>query len=154
VFNKAVGIYMMHKSKNCIFLALQNKGVVEYLEKKQKLLPGDKIKNGLTIPRWIWRSNKLLRCCVRGLIDTDGSMYRLTPHWPNPIQIQFKNRNRRLLNDTRNALVRLGFNPSKIHSNRIVLTRQKEINKYIKEIGTVNKTIALSSSGQENLKFW
>lgn len=134
------------KNKNCIYLVVQSKGIVEYLE-TQGLFSGDKIKNQLTIPRWIWNDDRLLRYCIRGLIDTDGSIYRLTPNWPNLIQIQFKNHNKKLLNDTRRALIRLGFNPSRIHSNRIVMTRQKEIGKYIKEIGTINKNIALSSSG-------
>jgi len=49
--------------------------------------------------------------------------------------------------------MKLGFHPSKTFGNRIVLTRQKEIKKYLKVIGTNNKIIAPSSSGQEILSF-
>jgi len=127
------------KNKNCIYLVIQSKGVVDYL-KTQGFFSGDKIRNQLTIPRWIQSNERFLRCCVRGLIDTDGSIYRLTPNWPNLTQIQFKNHNKTLLEDTRVALIKLGFNPSKIHDgNRFVLTRKDEIAKYIKEVGTINK---------------
>lgn len=90
------------------------------------------------IPSWIFSREEFLRSCVRGLIDTDGSLYKLTPHWPNLSQLSFKSSNRKLLVDAREALVILGFRPSKIFGNRIVVTRQDDIAKYFKEVGTSN----------------
>lgn len=138
------------KGKNCFYLVLQSKGMVVYLE-TEKLKAGDKIKNKLTIPEWIWIKRSYLKNCIMGLIDTDGSIYRLKPQWPNLIQLSFKNNNKELLKDARIAFIKLGFHPSKIFGNRIVITRQEEIKRYLKEIGTNNKVIAPSSSGQENL---
>ncbi|OGI11735.1 hypothetical protein A3K64_00380 [Candidatus Micrarchaeota archaeon RBG_16_36_9] len=138
------------KGKNCFYLVLQSKGIVVYLE-SEKLKSGDKIKNKLTIPKWIWERKNYLKSCIRGLIDTDGSIYRLKPQWSNIIQLSFKNNNKELLKDIRSAFIELGFHPSKIFGNRIVITRQEEIKRYLKDVGTNNKIIAPSSSGQEFL---
>jgi DNA-binding transcriptional regulator WhiA len=101
---------------------------------------GNKIKNRVSIPQWIWKNDVLLRSCLRGLIDTDGSIYRLKPQWPNLTQLSFKNNNSRLLKDVRKALNELGFHPSKVFGNRVVVTRQNEIGRYFDIIGTNNDT--------------
>ena len=36
---------------------------------------GDKIRNHIDIPRWIRKKDFLLHACVRGLVDTDGSVF-------------------------------------------------------------------------------
>lgn len=99
---------------------------------------GNKIKKGSGIPKWIFLKEEFVKHCVRGLIDTDGSLYFLKPHWPNLKQLSFKSSNPRLLRDVRKSLVWLGFSPSKIFGNRIVMTRQAEIARYFKEVGTSN----------------
>ena len=102
--------------------------------------PGNKIKNQSTIPRWIWRDNTYLEACLRGLIDTDGCIHRMSKQDPNLIRINLRNYNKTLLKDARRAFIRLGFNPSNIiHENIFYLSRQKEIKKYLKEIGFSNK---------------
>jgi len=136
--------YIYEKSerkKLCKHLRIcQKPAVLELLSKTTKKA-GDKITNQVTIPKWILKNKKFLKACVRGLIDTDGSVYRLKPHWPNLFQISFKNNNKVLLRDTREAFVKLGYNPSKVFGNRFVLTRQQEIIKYFKDIGTHNPKV-------------
>ena len=102
------------------------------------LLSGDKVKNQVGVPQWIKRKKSLTKTCLRGLIDTDGSIYRMKPHWPNLFQLSFKNNSKKLLQDVREAFIMLGFHPSKIFGNRLVLTRQKEIVMYFKDIGSNN----------------
>lgn len=99
---------------------------------------GDKIRNNVGIPKWIWSNKNFLKACLRGLIDTDGSLYRLTPHWPNLYQLSFKASNPKLLRDTHKAFTTLGFRVSRIFENRIVVTRQKEVKRYLKQIGSNN----------------
>jgi len=134
----AVKSKITHREKdNSIVLRINSKILTRILM-LYGLREGNKIKNQVDIPSWIRNNDIFLRACLRGLIDTDGSIYRLTPHWPNLFQLSFKNNNKNLLRDTRKAFVRLGYNPSKIFGNRIVLTRQSEIYKYFKEIGSHN----------------
>lgn len=100
---------------------------------------GNKIKNQSTIPKWIWKDKNLLQACIRGLIDTDGSIFRMSNKDPNLIRIGFTNYNQTLLSDTRKALIALGFNPSKIILEKtFYISRQEEIKKYLKEIGFSN----------------
>lgn len=126
------------KDKNCAHLRITRKlPVMELLEVSLRV-PGNKIKNAVTIPKWIWKKNLFVRRCIRGLIDTDGSVYRLKPQWPNLFQISFKNNNTTLLEDTRRAFLISGFHPSHIYGNRIALTRQAEIKDHIAIVGTKN----------------
>lgn len=64
------------------------------------LISGDKIKNKVTIPTWIRADNNLLIPCIRGLFDTDGTVFRASKT-SNRWVIGFKNNNRILLEDVR-----------------------------------------------------
>ncbi len=123
--------------RNCIHLRISKKDVVLALLNSTGLKAGNKIKNKVTIPKWIWKKKSYLRLCIRGLMDTDGSLYYLKPHWPNLLQLSFKSNNKKLLKDTWKAFIELGFTPSKIFGNRFVITRQKEIEKFLKEINPI-----------------
>lgn len=120
-----------------IFLTAHGKSIVEFMQ-NVGLVCGDKIKARATIPAWILKNKWYLKACVRGLIDTDGSIYPLKPPYPNLLQICFKNKNPRLLQDVRKSLVKLGYHPSKITWNKVYLTRQAEIDKYVDDIGFNN----------------
>lgn len=120
------------------FVCIDSKQLVEYLT-SMGLKTGDKIKNNLGIPTWIFEDEEFIKACLRGLIDTDGSIFRMSQRDSNLIRICFTNHNRRLLDDTRTAFVKLGFYPSKIISNKnIFISRQSDIVRYIKEVGFSN----------------
>lgn len=101
------------------------------------LISGDKIKNKVTIPPWIKVDNNLLISCIRGLIDTDGTVFR-TSKTSNRWVIGFKNNNRILLEDVRNGLIDLGFHPTKIITNAIFIARKNEIGLFIEKINFSN----------------
>lgn len=141
LFNIEPKIYFSKRSR-CAYVVLHGVMLVKYLE-KMGLTSGNKIKNQVTIPSWIWEKEEYLKSCIRGLIDTDGSVYELLPNWPGLFQISFDNNNIRLLEDTRKALIHLGFNVSKIskkgdYGGRIYLTRKDQIKKFYEEIGLNN----------------
>ena len=126
------------KGKNERFLDLYSKELVNFFI-NMGIKSGNKIVNQSTIPEWVFQKNKYLRTCLRGLIDTDGCVHRMSKKDPNLIRINFTNHNFTLLNDARKAFLKLKFNPSEITSNsRFYLSRQKEINRYLKEIGFSN----------------
>ncbi|MBI4972274.1 MAG: LAGLIDADG family homing endonuclease [Candidatus Omnitrophica bacterium] len=117
---------------------------------------GDKISNKVTIPGWIIENEKYSKACIRGLIDTDGCVYELKPHWPGLIQISYKCYNKTMLEDVRKIFLNLGFTVSKISNNCVYITRKDQIAKFVNEINFNNskhrirytKIIAPSSSGQ------
>lgn len=129
---------VLSKWNNGRFLDLYSRKLVEFFI-SIGIMPGNKIKNQSTIPSWILKDKIFLRACLRGLIDTDGSIHRMSKKDPNLLRINFTNHNETLLRDVRNSFIKIGFNPSKIINNKkIYLSRQKEIEKYVKEIGFKN----------------
>jgi len=128
-------IYQSKQSK-CIHINVDSRKVVDFFE-REGFRAGNKIKNQVTIPNWIKEEKRLLSACLRGLFDTDGSFYKLTNQ--NSYQVHFKNLNKKLLNDVRRSLIKLGINPSKIICGKsIVITRKSEIEKFYKLIGFSN----------------
>ena len=124
--------------RNERFLVFSSKALVEYFA-KMGLQAGDKIKNQVTIPLWVWKKDYTLRTCLRGLIDTDGSIFRMSQRDSGLLRISFTNYNKRLLNDAHHAFRKLGFSPTKIIQNkRFFISRQGNIAKYLKEIGFSN----------------
>ena len=98
---------------------------------------GNKIKNQVTIPSWIKEKDSYLKACLRGLFDTDGSVYKLTNQ--NSHQICFTNYNNTLLKDVRKGLLSLGIGVSEITKGKdIVITKKSELRKFLNEVGFKN----------------
>lgn len=135
LFNIKVHVFNM-KNKNGLNVCAYGLKLIEFLESKG-FTPGDKIRNQLCIPAWIKNDEKFLRACLRGLYDTDGSIYKLTNQ--NSYQICFTNYNATLLNDVRNSLISLGINPSRITKEvDIVITKKDELRKFLNGVGFHN----------------
>lgn len=121
------------------YVCLDSRKVVDFLL-ENGLAAGKKISNKVTIPDWIKKDENFLKSCIRGLLDTDGSVFRMSRRDSNLIRINFRNYNPILLEDVRVSLQRLGYNPSKIIKGTIInLSRQEEISKYLKAIGFNNQ---------------
>lgn len=123
--------------RNVIYSCINSKEFVKELE-RNGMRRGDKIKNKVGIPAWISADDEFLRACIRGLIDTDGSVYRLSNKDPHLGRISFKNFNSVLMDDFRKGLIKLGFHPSKEIYKNVHLTRKADVLKYYKEIGSNN----------------
>lgn len=123
-------------SKNGMFIEAHSVELVNFLESKG-FKPGNKIKNKLRIPSWIKVNKTYLSACLRGLYDTDGSVYKLTNQ--NSYQFCFTNHNSGLLNDVRDSLLLLGINCSRISKGTdIYITKKEELRKFLKLIGFSN----------------
>jgi len=123
--------------RNVGYFTIYGKNVIEFF-KINGLKPGNKIKNNQGIPLWIKENNEFLKSFIRELIDTDGSIHKISKNNKN-IRIDFTSYIPNLLKEVRESLIKLGFNPSKIINNKhFFLSRQSEIEKYIQEIGFGN----------------
>lgn len=116
-------------------------------------LPG--LRARFSFPPWLLEDPQCLRSFVRGLTDTDGSVYRLSNKNPGTVRIGFKNTDRSLSSAYRKALLKLGFHPSRLIHGNVFLTRKEDTKRYLKEIGFNNTKhkerllkIAPSYSGQ------
>lgn len=98
-------------------------------------LASNKVKAQVGIPKKCFINNEFKKRVVRGLIDTDGSVYRLLS---GNLQISLCNCSINLLRGAREILISLGFSPSKISANKIYLTKKQDIQKYYEKIGFGN----------------
>ncbi len=127
------------KRSNAIYLTAYSKKLVQYFE-SEGLTHGNKVQNQPIIPKWIMTEPSFLAACIRGLIDTDGSIYRMSRKDPHLLRIGFKNHNKRLLKQVKAALSSLGFHPSKIiRDNHVALSRKSDIKAYLQTIGFNNE---------------
>lgn len=128
--------FLYQKQSNELFVILHSKKVIEFF-KKMGLTPGDKIKNRLNIPGWVLKDETYLRACLRGLIDTDGSIFRMSNRDPQLLRINFRNVNSSLLETVYNSFVTLGFKPA-FANNVVYLSRKQDIVNFLKGIGFSN----------------
>ncbi len=135
------GKMRFHHSKdhNCVYLTFSSKDLVEFLEQMGAPV-GNKMEQFLEIPDWVIAEDAFLRAYIRGLFDTDGSVFRMSNKDPQLLRIGLTSYNHSLIYDVRAALRNLGFHPSKPtnHERRIYLSRKADVRKYLKEIGFAN----------------
>lgn len=102
---------------------------------KREGLVHNKVRSQVDAPAWIFSKQEFLNAFVRGLFDTDGSVYALR----FGMQVSFTNRSAPLLRSLRRALLLLGYHPSVISSHCVYLTRRDEIVRFFKEVHPANK---------------
>jgi len=108
------------------------------------LKTGNKIKNRVSSPIWIFKNNLFLIRFLRGIFDTDGCIYR---KYGKYLQIQFKFASIFILNSVRKALLNLGYHPTVIQKSlnnerfyewKIYLSRQQEIHNFFLQVKPKN----------------
>lgn len=85
------------KVHNTLYFTIFSKAVCDFFNFKLNLKPGNKIINKSIIPKNIMKNKPLAIACLRGLIDTDGSISR-RGRKGSQFCIQFTSHNKALLN--------------------------------------------------------
>lgn len=104
---------------------------------------GDKIVNHAQIPRWIFERDSLLTACLRGLFDTDGSVYGFRRKPPAKgskaiVSLEF-GPGSLLATDAYRAFRRLGYSPRMMpHRNECRLAVNRDIVRFMKEVRPAN----------------
>lgn len=119
------------KEKNTAHLYFYNKNLVKRLI-KLGLKRGHKIRNQVGVPIWIKENENFAKTCIRGLIDTDGCIYKCKRE--NQTYVKFTNFNNQLLKDFKEMTNNLGYSFAKANKNNWCLYRKTEVAKFIKEI--------------------
>lgn len=134
--------YHVHPRRNCdgADIVVSSSNLIDFLL-KQGLVSGNKVKNQVDIPHWIYDKVAYQKACVRGLIDTDGSFYR---HRYNSngrnysyLKLCFASRSKSLLNSVLRILRQFGFD-AYMHGDQVFIYSMLGIKKYFEEIGTHN----------------
>lgn len=95
----------------------------------------NKVKSQVDIPRWIFKKPEFVKRFIRGIFDTDGSIYKLR----FGIQISFSNKSQPLLQSLHKLLFKLGYSPSAVNADRVYLTKIPDVKRFFAEIQPKNQ---------------
>ena len=95
----------------------------------------NKVKEQVDVPHWVFKDKAYMKACLRGFFDTDGSLYKLR----FGSQISFTNYSTPLLHSLRYMLFELQYNPSRLSSHKVYITKKDDILKFFREIQPKNK---------------
>lgn len=127
IFEKEAVVKKVKKS-NCMRVWIYQKNISNRLG----IPAGDRRKSILEIPDWIWGSNDFLIWYLKGLFEAEGS---LSIHLPTcTYNFSFSNKNKKLLENVKKGLVKLGFHPEE-RNNAIRLRRKADVECFRKLIG-------------------
>lgn len=104
---------------------------------------GNKIRQKISIPKWILENPKYSLACVRGLVDTDGCFfmhrYKIdTKHYAYP-KVDFTSRSRALLLDVATVLQNQGFYVKLSPARSYIRIESREgFARYVRIFGTSN----------------
>lgn len=126
--------------KNACNIVVSSIGLIEFLCQKG-LVRGNKVTHQVSLPSWILQHPDFVKASLRGLMDTDGSIYgarhTIAETKYTHACLCFRNYSKPLLDEAYQNMINLGYHPKMGH-NRICLYRQKEIKRYFEEVGSHN----------------
>ncbi len=128
------------KKRKSIWLCVQRKDVFVTVE-SLGFPHGNKKKNRVRIPFWIRKNKKLMRACIRGIFDTDGSVYpKSKNHKFSALWI--KSGIPSLLEDIVHALRTLGYSPHVWKGNGTpyaCIYKKEDVFRFAREVGFNNQ---------------
>ena len=131
------------RNNSHINIEVSRKNLVDFCKEITGLSPGDKLKQGLDIPLWIKNNVRYQKYCLRGLIDTDGSLFYERHKIGEKIyqypRLNFVSYSPALIKSVFDVFHNLGFHPVVRRNNLAVqIENYQEIKRYFKFIGSHN----------------
>ena len=141
LFKVKSSIYSMPK-RSVNVITISRIGLVKYLN-TLGLKIGNKIKQGLDIPAWIKRNSEYQISCLRGLVDTDGSViihrYKVNGKAYIYMKIDFTSRSPALLKSVADILRKLAIKYRVMRECQIRIEAQVDVKKYFVMVGSHNQ---------------
>jgi len=121
-------------------IVISSASVIDFLL-KQGLKAGNKVKNQIDIPAWIRGDMEFQKACLRGLIDTDGSLYchryKANNKWYEYLKLDFTSCSKPLLSSVYAIFSALGIKAS-LEGVHITVSAKAEVNRYLATVGSSN----------------
>lgn len=141
LFSVKPSIY--HNYKNSVNnIVVSRSELVKFCAEKLGLKIGNKIKQQVDIPDWIKKNKKFQVACLRGLIDTDGSIiihkYKSKNKFYSYKKIGFTTKSYPLLKSASNILDRLGIKYGISKRGDVRIESQKNVEKYLNLVNSHN----------------
>ena len=124
-------------------IVISRTGLVQYLH-ALGLPIGNKVKQQFDIPQWIKNNKEFRKACVRGLVDTDGSVfthrYKVGGKWYGYKKLAFTSASQPLLKSVHDILTELGLRVRRAQQGRdIRIDSIEEMKKYFRLVGSHNQ---------------
>lgn len=130
------------KSCQALDIVVSRTKLVNFCTEKLGLKIGNKVKQQVDIPKWIFETAEFKISCVRGLLDTDGTIinhaYRSRQKLYLYKKIGFKNRSNPLLNSVSIILKDTGIKHRRMGLYDIRIEAKENVKKYFEIIGSHN----------------
>lgn len=132
-----------HRPKDSVNnIVVSRSELIRFLVEKIGLKTGNKVAQQIDIPDWIKKNKNLQRACVRGLVDTDGSVfthtYKVNGKWYHYKKLVFSSRSRPLLSSVYAILKENGMRPRLIKDKEVRLDGENDVGRYFKLISSHN----------------
>lgn len=133
-----------HESRDALAddIVVSRVKLVRFCVDKLGLKLGNKIKQKVDIPLWIKKNQKYLRACVRGLIDTDGSVfthrYRIKGKLYQYKKLSFTSASEPLRQSVFESFLSWKLHPRLAGNRDVRLDSQEDMRKYFAVIGSHN----------------
>lgn len=122
-------------------LVISRSGLVQYLH-TLGLPIGNKVKQRFDMPSWIKRNRRFRIACVRGLVDTDGSVfthrYKVNGKWYSYKKLSFASSSPPLRKTVFDILKEVGLHPRFSQDTDVRLDSIADLKKYFQVIGSHN----------------
>ena len=122
-------------------IVISRSGLVKYLN-SLGLPIGNKIKQNIDMPEWIKKNPKFSVACLRGLVDTDGCIFRHKYKVNNKNyaykKLSFTSYSRPLRRTVYKLLKKLGLKPLISQNKDVRLESQYDLRRYFQLIGSNN----------------
>ena len=133
----------LDEKDHTLSLIVSSVELVEYLE-SLGLKCGNKVRQQVDVPAWIWDSPEHQTHCLRGLMDTDGCVYRHSYVVNGTryayMKLCFTSYSAPLLGSAKRMFETVGLGPT-IHrydGHRLYLHDSSEVRRYVEVVGTNN----------------
>lgn len=132
---------VIRENNSTINVVINRKALVEFLV-SCGLPIGNKVRQEIDIPNWIKKNRAFSRACIRGIFDTDGSVF-VDRHTYNKTQykslnIALTSASKKLLNSINTIFFNEGYNPKRSSKRSIRLRRTDEVIRFFDMIGSNN----------------
>lgn len=124
--------YTRRKTANAIDIRLYQK----FISSRLTLPSGNKIRNKIGVPSWVYSKNIYMVNCLKGLFDTDGHFRRDLDNYLHVIEL--KNHCNQILQNAYGMLRSLGYNPQ-LGKKYVRLARKREVYDFINSINFRNR---------------
>lgn len=141
LFNLEPGTYQDNYSRADDYY-ISRKALVDYFVEKLGLKKGNKVRQQVDIPIWVKMNESYLKACIRGLIDTDGSVfthkYRVKGKEYRYKKLSFTSASQPLKTSVYKYLKSLQLNPRLGGDRDVRLDSQANIARYFNVVGSHN----------------